>query len=179
MADPTEKLTHLREDGAAHMVDVGSKEITSRRGTARATVITRPDVVALISDGTLPKGEAIGTARLAGILGAKATSMLIPLCHPLPLTSVEVDIKIGGTDRINVEAMVATVGRTGVEMEALTAASVAALTLYDMIKGVDRAARITEIMVVEKSGGRSGYWSRPGSVDATANASLPTVAEQP
>lgn len=152
-------LTHLREDGAAHMVDVGNKSVTARRGVAEATVVTRPDVIALIADGTLPKGEAISVARLAGIMAAKETSRLIPLCHPLPITAVEVDAIIG-IDNVTLRATVSTVGRTGVEMEALTAVSIAALTVYDMIKGVDRGARLTDIMVIEKSGGRSGTWAR-------------------
>ncbi|MDQ1137786.1 cyclic pyranopterin phosphate synthase [Microbacterium sp. SORGH_AS 1204] len=157
MAEQTEGLTHLRPDGAAHMVDVGEKEITRRRGVATATLITRPDVIQLVSDGTLPKGEALGTARLAGIMAAKAASTLIPLCHPLPITSADVVLTVG-TDRVDIVATVSTRGRTGVEMEALTAASVTALTLYDMIKAVDRAARITDIAVIEKEGGRSGHW---------------------
>jgi GTP cyclohydrolase subunit MoaC len=152
-------LTHLREDGAAHMVDVGEKPTTTRLGVAEATVTTRPDVIALIADGTLPKGEAIGVARLAGIMAAKETSRLIPLCHPLPITAVEVDATVG-IDRITLRAAVSTVGRTGVEMEAMTAVSVAALTVYDMIKAVDRAASITDVVVIEKSGGRSGHWRR-------------------
>lgn len=159
MAEQTGRLTHLRVDGAAHMVDVGEKEITKRRGVAVATVLTRPDVIGLIADGTLPKGEAIGTARLAGIMAAKATSTLIPLCHPLPIASVDVALTVG-VDRVDIVAEVSTLGRTGVEMEALTAASVTALTLYDMIKAVDRAARITDLAVIEKEGGRTGRWVR-------------------
>lgn len=154
-----EGLTHLRPDGAAHMVNVGAKSETERTATARATVITRDDVIALVVDGRLSKGEAIGTSRLAGIMGAKATSALIPLCHPLPITSVEVDVEPIGTG-FEIRATVSTRGRTGVEMEALTAASIAALTLYDMIKGVDRAARITDVLLLEKLGGKSGHWVR-------------------
>lgn len=162
IADPVDapELSHLRGDGSAHMVDVSEKQITRRHAVAHATVITRSAVVAAVIDGSLPKGEAIGTARIAGILAAKQTSNLIPLCHPLPLTSITVDI-FGDLDRLQVVATVATTAVTGVEMEALTAASVAALTLYDMIKGVDRLASITDIRVVEKSGGRSGDWTRP------------------
>ncbi|MDQ1128609.1 cyclic pyranopterin monophosphate synthase MoaC [Microbacterium sp. SORGH_AS_0888] len=157
MAENADRLTHLRPDGAAHMVDVADKDVTRRRGVAVATLRTRPDVIRLIADGTLPKGEAIGTARLAGIMAAKATSTLIPLCHPLAITSVDVVLTVG-PDRVDIVATVSTLGRTGVEMEALTAASVAGLTLYDMIKAVDRAARITDIAVIEKDGGRSGHW---------------------
>ncbi|MGB3480981.1 MAG: cyclic pyranopterin monophosphate synthase MoaC [Mycobacterium sp.] len=161
MTDEAGHLTHLRDDGAAHMVDIGEKAVTERRGVAEATVLTRPDVIELIADGTLPKGEAVSVARLAGIMGAKETSRLIPLCHPLLITAVEVDATIG-VDRVVLRASVSTLGRTGVEMEAMTAVSVAALTVYDMIKAVDRAATISNVVVVEKSGGRSGTWTRPG-----------------
>lgn len=143
------------------MVDVGGKTVTGRRAVAQAVLLTRADVVAAVLSGDLPKGEAIGTARIAGIMGAKQTSALIPLCHPLPLTSITVDITSPVADRLLVRATVATNAVTGVEMEALTAASVAALTLYDMIKAVDKLASITEILVVEKQGGKSGDWVRP------------------
>jgi cyclic pyranopterin phosphate synthase len=157
MTEP--KLTHLRADGSAHMVDVTEKAVTRREAKAQAVLITTPEVVAAIADGTLPKGEALGTARLAGIMGAKQTSNLIPLCHPLPLTKLAVDLEPGG-DRVRIVATAVTNGVTGVEMEALTAASVAALTLYDMIKAVDNRAVITDIQVLAKSGGKSGDWSR-------------------
>jgi cyclic pyranopterin phosphate synthase len=147
------------------MVDVSAKPATARRARAEATLITRQDVVSAIFDGTLPKGEAIGTARIAGIMAAKQTSTLIPLCHPLPLNSVDVEISAAG-DRVLVSVSTATTAPTGVEMEALTAASVAALTLYDMIKAVDREAVITDIRVVEKQGGRSGDWTRETTKDA-------------
>lgn len=153
-------LTHLRADGSAHMVDVSGKAQTSRRAIAQAVLVTTSEVVDAVISGSLPKGEAIGTARIAGIMAAKQTSTLIPLCHPLPLTSVEIDIT-GGGDRLTVVATVATTAVTGVEMEALTAASVAALTLYDMVKAVDRTASITDTFVREKSGGKSGDWARP------------------
>jgi cyclic pyranopterin phosphate synthase len=153
------ELTHLREDGSAHMVDVSAKEVSRRRAVAQAVLVTRPDVVAAVLAGDLPKGEAIGTARIAGIMAAKQTSSLIPLCHPLPLTSITIDIT-GSTDRLTVIATVATTAVTGVEMEALTGASVAALTLYDMIKAVDKLAVITDIQVLEKQGGKSGDWRR-------------------
>jgi cyclic pyranopterin phosphate synthase len=142
------------------MVDVTGKPETERRAVARAVLVTRPDVVVAILDGSLPKGEAVGTARVAGIMAAKQTSTLIPLCHPLPIGSVEIDIE-GAGDRVTVRATVATTSRTGVEMEALTAATVAALTLYDMIKAVDKLASITDIAVLEKHGGKSGDWARP------------------
>jgi cyclic pyranopterin phosphate synthase len=157
MTDPT--LTHLRADGSAHMVDVTDKAVTRREAKAQAVLITTREVVSAITDGTLPKGEALGTARLAGIMGAKQTSTLIPLCHPLPLTKLAVDLEPQG-DRVRIVATAVTNGVTGVEMEALTAASVAALTLYDMIKAVDNRAVVTDIQVLAKSGGKSGDWSR-------------------
>lgn len=152
-------LTHLRSDGSAHMVDVTDKAVTRREARAQAVLVTTEEVVAKIADGTLPKGEALGTARLAGIMGAKQTSSLIPLCHPLPLTKLAVDLEPQG-DRVRIVATAVTNGVTGVEMEALTAASVAALTLYDMIKAVDNQAVITDVLVLAKSGGKSGDWSR-------------------
>ncbi len=141
------------------MVDVGDKAVTKRLAVAQAVVLTREKVVSAVLAGDLPKGEAIGTARIAGIMAAKQTASLIPLCHPLPLTSITVDIT-GETDQLRVVATVATTAPTGVEMEALTAASVAALTLYDMIKAVDKTAVISDIRVLEKRGGASGDWSR-------------------
>ena len=155
----SESLTHVRGDGAVHMVDVGAKEITSRTAVAEGVVITTPEVVRLLAQGELPKGEALGVARIAGIMGAKATSTLIPLCHPLALDGVDIDLETL-EDRVRIEARVRTSGRTGVEMEALTAVSVAALTVYDMIKAVDRGAVISGIRVLAKDGGRSGSWSR-------------------
>ena len=156
---PEPALTHLRADGSAHMVDVSEKQATARRAVAQAIVVTRTDVVDQVVSGQLPKGEAIGTARIAGIMAAKQTSTLIPLCHPLPLTSITVDVSAAG-DSLVVVATVATTAQTGVEMEALTAASVAALTLYDMIKAIDKLAVITDIKVLTKSGGKSGDWTR-------------------
>ncbi|WP_058234831.1 cyclic pyranopterin monophosphate synthase MoaC [Devriesea agamarum] len=151
-------LSHVRGDGSAHMVDVTAKAVTSRQATARARLLTRTDVVQRIADGDLPKGEALPVARIAGILGAKRTSDLIPLCHPLPLGAITVDFAPDG-DQVEIRATVRTSSRTGVEMEALTAVSTAALTLYDMIKAVDKHARITDIEVLAKSGGKSGDWS--------------------
>ena len=155
---PAAGLTHLDDAGAAHMVDVSAKPSTRRTATATATVRLRPDVLALLLAGDLPKGEALAVARVAGILAAKRTPELIPLCHPLAISSVSVDFE-AQRDALVVRATVATTGPTGVEMEALTAVSVAALTLYDMVKGVDRAASITDVRVLRKSGGRSGEWS--------------------
>lgn len=152
------ELTHVRGDGAVHMVDVSAKEVTERTAVAEGYVETTPEVVRLLAQGELPKGEALGVARIAGILGAKATSTLIPLCHPLALDGVDIDLE-PQDGRVRIEARVRTSGRTGVEMEALTAVSVAALTVYDMIKAVDRAAVITGIRVLAKAGGRSGSWT--------------------
>ncbi|WP_043675324.1 cyclic pyranopterin monophosphate synthase MoaC [Clavibacter michiganensis] len=152
-------LTHLRQDGSAHMVDVTDKAVTKRRAVAQAVLVTRPEVVDAVIAGDLPKGEAVGTARIAGIMAAKRTSDLIPLCHPLPIGRIEIDIT-GDGDRLTVVASVSTTGVTGVEMEALTAASVAALTLYDMLKAVDARAVITDVLVREKQGGKSGDWER-------------------
>lgn len=154
----SDDLSHVRADGSAHMVDVSAKDVTDRSATATATVVTRLDVVARILDGSLPKGEVVGTARIAAIMAVKKTSDLIPLCHPLPIAGVQVDIT-GADDRVLIEVSVRTTSRTGVEMEALTGASVAALTVYDMVKAVDRAAVITDVRVLEKHGGRSGDWS--------------------
>jgi cyclic pyranopterin phosphate synthase len=154
-----ERFTHLDERGAAHMVDVSGKDETRREATAQAVLRTRTDVVDRLLAGNLPKGEALAVARIAAIQAAKQTSTLIPLCHPLPLSAVTVDFEPAG-DSVRLVATVRTTGRTGVEMEALTAATVGALTLYDMVKGVDRAARITDAEVLAKSGGKSGDWRR-------------------
>ncbi len=163
MTDPAASaapsLTHLRQDGSAHMVDVTDKAVTKRRAVAQAVLVTRPEVVSAVISGDLPKGEAVGTARIAGIMSAKQPSSLIPLCHPLPIGRIEIDIT-GADDRLTVVASVSTTGVTGVEMEALTAASVAALTLYDMVKAVDARAVITDVLVREKQGGKSGDWAR-------------------
>ena len=158
-----EGLSHLDETGAAHMVDVTAKDATKRVAVAAGVLRTRPDVVDLITANGLPKGDALATARIAGILAAKRTSDLVPLCHPLAITGVDVDFVVGVHDdpgAVGITASVRTTDRTGVEMEALTAVSVAALTLYDMIKAVDRAARIDEIQVVRKEGGTTGTWVR-------------------
>lgn len=150
-------LTHLRGDGTAHMVDVTEKAVTKRTASAEAFFVSTEEVVERLMTGELPKGEALGTARIAGIMAAKRTAELIPLCHPLPLTRLEIDFEASG-DRVRVLASVTTRGVTGVEMEALTAVSVAALTLYDMAKAVDRHAEVTGIRVLAKAGGKSGDW---------------------
>jgi cyclic pyranopterin phosphate synthase len=142
------------------MVDVTGKDATKRTAVAVGALTTRADVIELIATGGLPKGDALATARVAGILAAKRTSDLIPLCHQLALTGIEVEFEVGSTD-VAITATVRTTDRTGVEMEALTAVSVAALTLYDMLKAVDPAARIEGIQVVRKEGGKTGPWSRP------------------
>jgi cyclic pyranopterin monophosphate synthase len=142
------------------MVDVTGKDATKRTAVAVGMLMTRADVIELIASGGLPKGDALATARIAGILAAKRTSDLIPLCHQLALTGVDVEFQVGTTD-VGITATVRTTDRTGVEMEALTAVSVAALTLYDMLKAVDPAARIEGIQVVRKEGGKTGAWARP------------------
>lgn len=149
------KLTHLDDRGAARMVDVGTKAVTVRRAIARGLLLVTPATLALVRDGKTKKGDVIAAARIAGIMGAKRTSELIPLCHPLPLTHLAVDIELSD-DGIEIQAIAATNGQTGVEMEALTAVTIAGLTLYDMLKSVERGARLTDVRLVEKSGGRSG-----------------------
>src|SRR5271155_3675851 len=153
-------LSHIDDRGAARMVDVTEKAPTKRTAVAAGALRTSAQVVALISTGGLPKGDALATARVAGILAAKRTSDLIPLCHQLALTGVDVDFTVGESD-IEITATVRSTDRTGVEMEALTAVSVAGLTLYDMIKAVDPAARIDDIRVLRKQGGKTGTWVRP------------------
>ena len=159
--EPT--LTHLDETGAARMVDVSDKDVTSRVAVALGAVRMLPETLALITSGSAAKGDVIATARIAGIMAAKRTHELIPLCHPLPLQSVTVDIAADATlPGLVVTATAKVTGRTGVEMEALTAASVACLTIYDMAKAVDRAMVIEDVRLIAKSGGRSGDWSAPG-----------------
>jgi cyclic pyranopterin phosphate synthase len=152
-------LSHIDERGAAHMVDVSGKGATKRSAVAAGTFHTSAEVVSLLSTGGLPKGDALATARVAGILAAKRTSDLIPLCHHLALTGVDVDFSVGES-AVDITATVRSTDRTGVEMEALTAVSVAGLTLYDMIKAVDPAAHLDDIRVLRKDGGRSGTWVR-------------------
>ena len=163
--DSTGGLTHLRQDGTAQMVDVSGKAVTTREATATATVRSTPEVLALLGAGELPKGDALAVARVAGIMAAKKTPELIPLCHPLPISKVTVDFELG-SDSVEIQATVKTRGVTGVEMEALTAASVAALSVYDMIKAVDKHAVISGIQVLAKSGGTSGDWTLDGAAPA-------------
>jgi cyclic pyranopterin phosphate synthase len=153
-------LTHLNERGEAHIVDIGDKAVTRRRAVAQARILALPETVATIMGGGLKKGDALAVARVAGIMAAKKTADLIPLCHPIPLTRVSVDIAADGAGAILIHAAAETTGQTGVEMEALVAASTAALTLYDMAKAIDRAMTITDLCLLEKSGGKSGDFVR-------------------
>lgn len=154
------RLTHLDAAGNAHMVDVSEKDVTSRSATARATVEMQPETLALILEGKAKKGDVIATARIAGIMAAKKTHELIPLCHPLMITKVTVDfVPDVEVSSIDVSATVKVEGKTGVEMEALTACSVACLTLYDMCKAVDRGMKISNLRLVEKTGGKSGHFT--------------------
>ncbi len=152
------KLTHFDEEGRARMVDVGAKDETERTATARGAVVMAPETLATIVEGRAKKGDVLAVARLAGIMAAKRTAELIPLCHPLMLSNVTVDLTPAPPDRVEIAATVKLTGRTGVEMEALTAVSVAALTVYDMVKAVDRGMRITEIRLTHKAGGKSGTY---------------------
>ncbi|WP_372728095.1 cyclic pyranopterin monophosphate synthase MoaC [Nocardioides sp.] len=161
MADQ-DRLTHVDETGAARMVDVSQKSVTDRVATASGRVLVSREVIRLLNGVGVPKGDTLAVARLAGIMGAKQTPSLIPLCHPLALSSVQVDLAVS-EDAVEIRATVGTTDRTGVEMEALTAVAVAALTVIDMVKAVDKAAVITDIQVDAKSGGRSGDWVRDGS----------------
>jgi len=150
-------FTHLDDEGNAVMVDVSDKEVTERTATAKASVLMQPETLALIMQGGVKKGDVLSVAQLAGIMGAKKTPDLIPLCHPLSLASVKVDLVCDpARNAVDIAATCKLSGKTGVEMEALTAASVAALTVYDMCKAVDRAMRITDVRLVHKSGGKSG-----------------------
>jgi len=162
-----QELTHLDPGGAAAMVDVSGKTVTRREARAGAMIQTRPDVIELIEQALIKKGDVLATARIAGIMAAKKTSDLIPLCHPLPLSKVAVNFRLDAdSGRIEVETLCVVSSQTGVEMEALTAASVAALTVYDMCKAVDPAMKIGDIRLLEKQGGKRGHWQREDSTDA-------------
>lgn len=159
------ELSHLSARGEAHMVDVSAKAVTDREATAEGIVTMAPETLAIVTTGSARKGDVLATARLAGIMAAKRTADLIPLCHPLALTKVTVEIDPSGTGNgLVVSATVGVRGQTGVEMEALTAVTVACLTIYDMLKAVDKAMIIGPIRLIEKTGGRSGTW-RAGSVE--------------
>jgi len=160
LTESEEKLTHLNARGEAHIVDIGDKSVTRRRAVAQARIVAEPATVTAIMGGSLKKGDALAVARIAGIMAAKKTSELIPLCHPIPLTKVAVEIEAESDSVIVVRATAETTAQTGVEMEALVAASTAALTLYDMAKAIDRGMVVTDICVLEKSGGKSGDFVR-------------------
>lgn len=160
--DGARALSHVDEHGAARMIDVSEKDVTTRTATAACRFETTAEVIALLRRDGLPKGDALAVARVAGIAAAKRTSDLVPLCHPVPLHGVQVDLELADT-HVEVTATTRTADRTGVEMEALTAVVGAGLTLYDMVKAVDRGARITDVRVLAKAGGRSGEWSAAGS----------------
>ena len=153
-------FTHLDETGAAHMVDVGDKQATRRRAVARCVINMEEATASAIADGNTKKGDVLAVARIAGIQAAKRTSDIIPLCHPLLISKVSVDLSVG-VSSVEIESVVETTGPTGVEMEALHACTAAALTIYDMRKALDRAMVISEVMLIEKSGGRSGNFQRP------------------
>jgi cyclic pyranopterin phosphate synthase len=153
------EFTHLDETGAAHMVDVSGKDVSARTATARGRVLVSAEVVALLRDGALPKGDALAVARVAGIMATKRTPDLVPLCHPIAIHGVSVDVHVED-DAVEIEATVRTADRTGVEMEALTAVAVAGLAVVDMVKGVDPAAVISDVRVMTKTGGATGEWSR-------------------
>ncbi|MBO0775668.1 MAG: cyclic pyranopterin monophosphate synthase MoaC [Actinobacteria bacterium] len=160
MTDTGQPLTHLDDAGRARMVDVSGKDVTVREARASGRVLLSPEAIAALRTGTVPKGDALAVARIAGIQGAKRTPDLVPLCHPIALHKVTVDL-IVNDDAVAITAAVRTADRTGVEMEALTAVSVAALALIDMIKAVDPAAVISDVRVEEKAGGKTGRWRRP------------------
>jgi cyclic pyranopterin phosphate synthase len=153
------RLSHVDERGEARMVDVAGKQVTHRRAVATAFISMRPATLSMIAEGRAPKGDVMAVARVAGIMAAKRTSDMIPLCHPLPLTSVTVDLE-PQAEGVRITASAETDGKTGVEMEALTAAAMAALTLYDMVKAVDRGMTISDVKLLAKEGGRSGTWTR-------------------
>jgi len=151
------KLNHFNDQGQAHMVDVSNKKITSRIAVAKASIMMNSDTLEIIMNGSAKKGDVLGIARTAGIMAAKKTSELIPLCHPLPITNVNIDLNIEPSkNSVEIAATVKTTGQTGVEMEALTAANITALTIYDMVKAVDKTMKITDIRVTLKDGGKSG-----------------------
>ena len=165
------ELTHIGPDGSARMVDVSAKDVTVRTATARGSVLMRPETLELVADGAMKKGDVLSVAKLAGIMAAKRTPELIPLCHSLALDQVEVNLSCDrGRGAVDIEATCRLRARTGVEMEAMTAVSVAALTVYDMCKAVDRSMRLTDIRLVHKSGGRSGEFTAPGEGPAPEDA---------
>jgi cyclic pyranopterin phosphate synthase len=162
---PRTRLSHVDTQGRARMVDVSAKAVTQREAIARGVVRMQPETLRLIRGGKIPKGEVLAVARVAGIMAAKRTADLIPMCHPLPIQVARIDFDVIAPDRLQIEACVKVSGKTGVEMEALAAVCVAALTVYDMCKAVDRAMVIGDVRLMEKRGGRSGVW-RAGAPDA-------------
>jgi cyclic pyranopterin phosphate synthase len=172
------ELTHLDGDGRARMVDVSDKAVTTRIAVARGRLVTTAEVIALVRADGLPKADVLATARIGGISGAKKTADLIPLCHPLPLSSLTVNFELGESS-IEIEATAKTTGRTGVEMEALTAVSIAGLTLHDMVKAVDPAAMLTDIRLEEKSGGKRGLWTRATALDSVTQSAPHLATEIP
>ncbi|GAB4292054.1 MAG: cyclic pyranopterin monophosphate synthase MoaC [Thiohalomonadaceae bacterium] len=155
------ELTHFNPAGAAHMVDVGAKAITARTAVAAGRITMRPATLALVQQGTAKKGDVLGVARIAGIMAAKKTAELIPLCHPIALTHVDIEFELDASNNaVHCRATCETAGQTGVEMEALTAVQVALLTVYDMCKAVDRGMTIDNVRLLEKKGGKSGHWQR-------------------
>ncbi len=161
----TVELTHVDSSGAARMVDVSAKPVTAREAVAGGRLTTTPEVIALLARDGLPKGDALAVARIAGIAGAKRAPDLIPLCHPVALHAVEVDLRLGA-DHVDITATTRTADRTGIEMEAMTAVVAAGLALYDMVKAVDRGAVLSDVRLLRKAGGRSGEWVRPGTGEA-------------
>ena len=158
MTDPAGPLTHVRADGSAHLVDVSAKPVTARSASAAGRVLMSPAAVAALRGGTVPKGDALAVARIAGLQGVKRPPELVPLAHPIAVHAATVDLRVTD-DGVDIAATVRTADRTGIEMEALTAVTVAALALVDMVKALDRHTRITDVRVTAKSGGRSGDWS--------------------
>jgi cyclic pyranopterin monophosphate synthase len=170
------RLTHLDRSGRPRMVDVSDKPVTARRATAEALVAVSPETMSMVIDGGGPKGDVLGVAELAGVMAGKRTSELIPLCHPLPLTDLVVAVtpdRAAGVLRVKAEA--ATTAQTGVEMEAMTAASVAALTIYDMVKGVEKGVEVRAVRLVSKTGGKSGEWHRPADAAGSGDAGAPNL----
>jgi cyclic pyranopterin monophosphate synthase len=174
------RLTHLDRTGRPRMVDVSDKPVTARRATAEALVAVSPETMSMVIDGGGPKGDVLGVAEIAGVMAGKKTSELIPLCHPLPLTDLVVSVtpdRAAGVLRVKAEA--ATTAQTGVEMEAMTAASVAALTIYDMVKGVERGVEVRSVRLISKTGGKSGEWHRPADEDGAGSAAHPRPRPRP
>jgi cyclic pyranopterin monophosphate synthase len=174
------RLTHLDRSGRPRMVDVSDKPVTARRAIAEALVAVSPETMSMVIDGGGPKGDVLGVAELAGVMAGKRTSELIPLCHPLPLTDLVVAVTPDrGAGVLRVKAEAATTAQTGVEMEAMTAASVAALTIYDMVKGVEKGVEVRSVRLVSKTGGKSGEWHRPADGDAGGDGGAPRARPRP